>query len=130
MSVAHAKVSAIADGADTNVVRPSDWNADHVLDIEANAQTGTTYELVAADNGRVVTLNNGSAITLTVPTALGAGFSCLLVQLGAGTVTVAAGASATVNSRGALLDLNGQYAVASLIPTATADTYILAGDLA
>lgn len=130
MSVSHAKVSAIADGADTNVVRPSDWNADHVLDIDVNAQTGTSYTLQASDNGIVVTLNNASAIALTVPTALGTGFSCILVQLGAGAVTVAAGASATVNSRGSLVATNGQYAVASIIPTATANTYILAGDLA
>jgi len=30
MSITHAKVSAIADGADTDLVRPVDWNADHV----------------------------------------------------------------------------------------------------
>ena len=130
MSVSHSKVSLLTDGADSNVVRPSDWNADHVLDVEVNAQTGTSYTLQASDNGKVVTLSNGSAIALTVPTALGTGFSCLLVQLGAGAVTVSAGASATVNSRGALVALNGQYAVASLIPTATANSYILAGDLA
>lgn len=29
MSIKHAKVSAVADGADTSLVRPSDWNADH-----------------------------------------------------------------------------------------------------
>lgn len=31
MSVTHAKVSAIADSTNTSEVRPSDWNADHVL---------------------------------------------------------------------------------------------------
>ena len=31
MSITHTKVSAIADGADTTVVRPSDWNADHTI---------------------------------------------------------------------------------------------------
>lgn len=30
MGITHSKVSAISDGADTNKVRPSDWNADHV----------------------------------------------------------------------------------------------------
>ena len=126
MSIEHSTApdaSMTAEGATA-------WRAAHTIDIDVNAQTGTTYTLVASDNGKTVTLNNGSAITLTVPTGLGAGFSCLLVRLGAGSVTVSAGASATVNSRGSLVALNGQYAVASLIPTATADTYILAGDLA
>ena len=126
MSIEHSTASDASMTAEGSTA----WAAAHTFDIDVNAQTGTTYTLVASDNGKTVTLNNGSAIALTVPTALGAGFSCLLVQLGAGVVTVSAGASATVNSRGSLVALNGQYAVASLIPTATANTYILAGDLA
>ena len=31
ITVKHSKVSAVADGTDTSVVRPSDWNADHSL---------------------------------------------------------------------------------------------------
>lgn len=31
MTITHTKVSAIADGGDTNLVRPSDWNAGHTL---------------------------------------------------------------------------------------------------
>jgi len=31
ITVKHSKVSAVADGSDTSVVRPSDWNADHSL---------------------------------------------------------------------------------------------------
>ena len=31
ITVKHTKVSAISDGVDTTVVRPSDWNADHSL---------------------------------------------------------------------------------------------------
>jgi hypothetical protein len=30
MPIRHSKVSAIADGANADIVRPSDWNADHV----------------------------------------------------------------------------------------------------
>jgi len=92
-----------------------------------NAQTGTTYTLQASDNGLVVTLNNASAITLTVPASLGANFSCMLVQLGAGQVTITP-SSTTVNSFNALLKLTGQYAVASLYAYA-ADTFIASGNL-
>ena len=35
MSVTHSKVSAVADGADTSLVRPSDWNDDHVVALDA-----------------------------------------------------------------------------------------------
>lgn len=31
ISVTHTKVSSVADGADTSLVRPSDWNAGHTL---------------------------------------------------------------------------------------------------
>ena len=31
ITVKHSKVSTIPDEADTSLVRPSDWNADHVL---------------------------------------------------------------------------------------------------
>lgn len=31
MGIAHAKVSAKADGGDATLVMPSDWNADHVF---------------------------------------------------------------------------------------------------
>ena len=106
------------------------WEAAHTLDydISVNTQTGTSYQLLASDNGKLVTLNNGSAITLTVPSGLGAGFNCLIAQLGAGAVTVTASGT-TINSRGSLVATNGQYAVASLVAY-VADTFVLSGDLA
>ena len=45
ITVKHSKVSTIPDGADDSVVRPSDWNADHVLDGTipvANGGTGAS----------------------------------------------------------------------------------------
>ena len=30
MPIIHSKVSEVADGADPTLVRPSDWNADHI----------------------------------------------------------------------------------------------------
>lgn len=91
-----------------------------------NAQTGTTYELQNSDNGKTVTLSNASAIALTVPTALTAGFACTLVQLGAGQVTITA-SSTTLRHRNGL-KLAGQYAQAGLFYIA-ADTYSVGGDL-
>lgn len=74
------------------------------LDVKANiadtlnTQTGTSYTLQASDSGKVVELNNASAITVTVPNSLPAGFNCILAQIGAGQVTVQAGSGATLNA--------------------------------
>ena len=92
-----------------------------------NAQVGTSYALVAADNGKVVTLSNAAAITLTVPADLGAGFNCLIVQLGAGKVTPTASGT-TINQRLGYTKTAGQYAVATLVSYA-ANTFVLSGDL-
>lgn len=95
-----------------------------------NAQTGTTYTLALSDAGRLVTLNNASAITLTVPpnasVAYATGTHIDLAQLGGGQVTIAPGSGVTLNSRNGL-KLAGQYAVATLIKTDT-NTWLVAGD--
>lgn len=92
-----------------------------------NAKTGTTYTLQATDNGKVITCTNAGAITVNVPSGLGAGFTCQVIQGGAGIVTFAASGT-TVNSFGSLTSTAGQYASASLIATAS-NVFILAGNL-
>jgi len=89
-----------------------------------NAQTGTSYALVAADNGKTVTMNNAAASSLTVPTGLPAGFGCTVVQLGVGQVTISG--TATLRNRNGL-KLAGQYAASGLIYVTT-DTYTVGGD--
>ena len=97
-----------------------------------NAQTGTTYTLVLSDAGKMVSLTNASAITLTIPTNASVAFPVNtridLLQYGAGQVTVG-GAGVTINSSGAKLKLTGQYSGASLWKKAT-DTWVLIGDIA
>jgi hypothetical protein len=93
-----------------------------------NNQTGTTYTLAAADNGKVVILNNASAITVTVPAGLGAGFSCVLIQQGAGQVTVTTSGGATLQSFEGKAKLAGQYAGATVFAH-TANIFNLTGSL-
>ncbi len=95
--------------------------------LNTNAQTGTSYTLLVSDNGKVVTFNNASAVTLTVPSGLGAGFNCLIIQLGAGTVTPTA-SSTTINQRQLLTKTAGQFAVIALAAY-IADTFAMSGDL-
>lgn len=98
-----------------------------------NAQTGTTYTLVLADAHKLVTLSNASSITATVPpnssVAFETGDQVNLLQLGAGQVTVAAGAGVTLRSQGSKLKLNGQYATATLVKIAS-DEWVLLGNTA
>ena len=97
-----------------------------------NAQTGTTYTVVIADAGRVVTFNNASPITLTLPQdsdaaiSIGSRIDCIV--LGTGMVTFAAGAGATVNATPSLVT-RAQYSAATAIKYA-ANSWIIVGDLA
>jgi hypothetical protein len=101
--------------------------------IAVNNQTGTTYELVLADNGKIVTCTNAAAITVTIPVnadvALPVGTNVLISQNGAGTVTLAPEGGVTLRSRGALLDTAGQYAIVSATKIAT-NEWMIGGDVA
>lgn len=98
-----------------------------------NAQTGTTYTLALTDVAKIVTLSNASAITLTVPpessVAWPAGTTIVLAALGAGQVTVTAGAGVTINSAGAKIKIGAQYGSATLVKYGT-NTWLLIGNLA
>ena len=98
-----------------------------------NAQTGTTYTPVLTDAGDVVTLTNGSAITVTVPlnssVAFPIGTQITFAQMGAGQVTFAGAVGVTIYSADSDLKLRTQYSSATLIKTAT-NTWLLIGDIA
>ena len=103
-----------------------------------NAQTGTTYTLVLADQGKYITASNASAITISIPTnasvAFPIGTSVDIFQLGAGQVTVSAASSGTttVLSTGATAaapKARVQYSAMTLKKVAT-DTWHVIGDIA
>ena len=100
--------------------------------VALNAQTGTTYTTVLADDGKLVTCDNGSAIALTIPpnssVAYGIGTQINIMQLGAGVVTITAGVGVTLRSQGSKLKTNGQYSVATCVKIAT-DTWVVVGNL-
>jgi len=102
-----------------------------IINLTLNAQTGTTYTPVLADNGKLVTLSNASAITLTVPTnasvAYATGAQINIQAIGAGQVTVAGDTGVTVNGTGT--KLRTQWSAATLVKLGT-DSWTLIGDLA
>jgi len=102
------------------------------LKLEFDAETGTTYTLVAGNLNQLVTLNNASPITLTVPPSVfSAGDVINIAQIGAGQVTLAQGAGVTINSTGATATapkLRVRYSAASIICTAS-NTFLVVGDI-
>ena len=105
------------------------------INLQVNAQTGTSYTTVLADNGKLITLSNASAITATIPpnssVAYPIGAQINFVQLGAGQVTFTQGSGVTIVSTGATASApktRAQYSSATAIQTST-DTWLVAGDI-
>lgn len=93
-----------------------------------NDQTGTSYTLTSADNGKIITLNNAGAITLNVPYFF-VGFNCMVLQKGAGQVTLAINGSTTnIYNRYNFTKTAGQYSILTLVCT-DANKYVASGDM-
>jgi hypothetical protein len=98
-----------------------------------NAQTGTTYTLVASDaNNTLVTTSNASAVTVTVPPSVfTAGQQINVASIGVGLTSFAAGAGVTITSTGASAAapiLRTRYSAGTVICTAS-NTFLIVGDL-
>jgi len=107
-----------------------------LINLGINAQTGTTYTTVLADNGKLITQTNASPITTTIPpfssVAYPVGAQLNFVQYGAGKVTFAEGVGVTISSTGATAtapELRAQYSSATAICVAQ-DDWLIAGDIA
>lgn len=96
-----------------------------------NAQTGTTYTLQASDLGKLVSVANAGAITVTVPPSVfSAGDTIDVAQFGAGQITFAQGAGVTITSTGATASapkITKQYGAAQVVCTASNTFWIVGG---
>jgi hypothetical protein len=97
-----------------------------------NAQTGTSYTLVAADVAKWVTLSNAASVTVTIPPSVFTTGNIINAQsLGAGIVTFSQGAGVTITSTGVTASapkLRAQYSACSIICTGS-NTFTIVGDL-
>jgi hypothetical protein len=102
------------------------------INLSLNAQTGTTYTLVAADSGKLVTSSNAAAVVITVPPSVFAAGEQINVQsIGVGLTSFAQGAGVTITSTGATATapiLRAQYSACTIICTAS-NTFTVIGDL-
>ena len=134
---AQVGLDAVDNTSDTD--KPISADTQEALDAKADkllavtALTGASETLALTDAGKLVTMDNASANTLTVPphssVAFSVGCQILVKQLGAGATTIAAGSGVTIRSRGSLLALAGQYAIGVLIKDDT-DVWTFTGDRA
>jgi hypothetical protein len=107
-----------------------------LINLGINAQSGTTYATVLADNGKLVTTSNGSAVTITIPAntsvAYPVGAQINIAQLGAGQITVVGDIGVTVVSTGATAaqpKTRAQYSTLTAVQTST-DNWLVMGDIA
>ena len=102
------------------------------INLTLNAQTGTTYTLVAADSGKLVTSSNAAAVVITIPPSVFAAGEQINVQsIGAGLTSFAQGAGVTITSTGATSTapiLRAQFSACTIICTAS-NTFTVIGDL-
>jgi N-acyl-L-homoserine lactone synthetase len=115
-----------------DVLLASELNNMATAMVAVNAQTGTTYSVVLSDDGKLLTCDNAASIALTIvpnsSVAFGIGTQINIMQLGAGTVTITAGAGVTLQSAGSKLKTDAQYAVATCLKIAS-DTWVVVGNL-
>lgn len=90
-----------------------------------NDQSGA-YTLTNTDNGKVVTINSATGVSVTVP-SLSVGFNCMIVQKGAGQVSLNA-SGVTIYNRYSFTKTAGQYSILTLVCIASG-VYISSGDM-
>lgn len=105
----------------------------HAIPIPAiNSTALTAYTLALGDANNTVSTSSGSAVTLTIPTNATAPFlvgsQILVLQSGAGQISVAPAAGVTLQSSGTKRKSAAQYSLLTLLKVAT-DTWVLGGDI-
>jgi len=109
VSLKHAFASAKSDGADSTLVQPSNWNAEHSLQLATNRLLGRT----TAGTGAAEEISVAGSLTLSGGVLTGTGGTSIIVEsyqtisqnytvttgsngLSAGPVSVATGYAVTV----------------------------------
>ena len=88
------------------------------------ANISATYNLTAADNGKIIQSTAASAIIVTIPAGLPTGFNCTIVQMGTGQITF----SGTYLNRGGFTKTASQYALVSILHLG-GNTIVVSGEM-
>jgi hypothetical protein len=108
------------------------WIEQDDTTLSFNAQTGTTYTLVASDSAKLVTTSNASAVTVTIPPSVFTAGNQINVQsIGVGLTSFVAGAGVTITSTGASAAapiLRARYSACTIICTSS-NVFTVIGDI-
>jgi hypothetical protein len=85
---------------------------------EFNEVAGTTYALSLADHGTVIRCTSADAVTVTATDTLPVGFHVLIVQEGAGAVSVTPGGTDTLNGATDAVGVTKQFGAGYLFQAA------------
>ena len=122
------QVLAKASGTDLDFT----WTEQDDSTLAFNAQTGTTYTLVASDSAKLVTTSNASAVVVTIPPSVfSAGNQINVQSIGVGSTSFVAGAGVTITSTGATAAapvLRARYSACTIICTAS-NVFTVVGDI-
>lgn len=89
---------------------------------------GTTHTLSDANRSRIGRFTSNSAVTVTIPAGLSTNFDCMIVQLGTGQITFAAGAGVTLRSGQSAFKTLYQYAAVNVICIGT-NEFLISGEV-
>jgi len=109
------------DGVTSSVQDQLDAKSD--LDVSLLSKS-STYEVAAADAGKVIECDG--TFTVTFPDSLDTGFTIIVVNVGTGTITIAAGT--TLHTKGSAVTLPNQYGAATAYHSGS-DVWTAFGDL-
>jgi hypothetical protein len=88
----------------------------------------TSYTLLSSDNGKILNFTGSSAITVTVPISLPAGFNCMVIQNGSGQISISPASTVNINNRNNFTKTAGQYAIVTIIHLGS-NTFITSGEM-
>jgi len=106
------------------IASPAGYEVARQMGTLVKAVAGSAYTLSDSDHGFVLLV--AAACTITIPKGLRSDFSCGWSQESSGAVTFAAGAGATLNSKGGTLASSAQYQTGGLAAFAQ-DVFRLTG---
>jgi len=129
----YLKTSLFQDGQAAGSIVPGSVRTlvDSLAGVSSAAQT-SSYTAVLTDAGTVVEMNAAGALNFTVPpnssVAYDIGAVIEVCQIGAGQVTLVAGAGVTLRTPTGTLTTRAQYSTVSIRKRGT-DEWVVAGDL-
>lgn len=122
-TINHIFSSPIADGTDTSLVRPSNWNSIHQFTLQdAVSLTGNTSGVLAAISSGTLYLAGGNNITLSqnansVTISAAGGVQTAISGISAGTTQATSGTVSFADSNGVSFGVSGQTLTANIQDT-------------